>query len=94
LHVFRQAYITNIRPVLEYASIVWSPHLIMPINYIERVQRHFTKRITELRDFSYNERLSIFNLDTLEYRSLSRDLTWYYIIFNNLTPWSSSEYHK
>jgi len=59
---------------------------------MERVQRHFTKRITELRDFSYRERLSILNLDTLEYRRLSCDLTLYYKIFNNLTPWSPSEY--
>ena len=53
LHVFRQPYITYVRPLLEYASNVWSPHLSMHINSIERVQRHFTKRITELRDFSY-----------------------------------------
>jgi len=58
--VFRQAYFTSIRPLLEYASNVWSPHLLMPINsIIERVQRHFTKRTTELRDFSYRGRLSI-----------------------------------
>jgi len=64
----------------------------MHINSIERVQRHFTKRITELHDISYHERLSILNLDTLEYRCLSRDLTLYYKIFNNLTPWTPSEY--
>jgi len=64
----------------------------MHINSIERVQRHFTKRITELRDFSYRERLSILNLETLEYRRLSCDLTLYYKIINNLTPWSPSEY--
>ena len=92
LHVFRQAYITYVRPLLEYASNVWSPHLSMHINAIERVQRHFTKRITELRDFSYRERLSLLNLDTLEYRRLSSDLTLYYKVFNNLTPWSPSEY--
>ena len=46
LRVFRQAYITYIRPLLEYASNVWSPHLIMHINSIERVQRHITKIIT------------------------------------------------
>jgi len=28
LHVFRQAHITYIRPLLEYASDVWSPHLL------------------------------------------------------------------
>jgi len=92
LHVFRQAYITYIRPLLEYASNVWSPHLLMHINSIERVQRHFTKRLTELRDFSYRERLSILNLDTLEYLRVSCDLTMYYKIFNNPTPWSPSEY--
>jgi len=64
----------------------------MHINSIERVQRHFTKRINELRDFSYCERLSILNLDTLEYRRLSSDITLYYKIFNNPTPWSPSEY--
>jgi len=31
-------------------------------------------------------------IDTLEYRRLSRDLTLYYKIFNNLTPCSPSEY--
>jgi len=51
-----------------------------------------TKRITELRDSSYRERLSILNSDTIEYRRLSCDLTLYYKIFNNLTPWSPIEY--
>jgi len=84
VHVFRQAYITYTRPLLEYASNVWSPHLLMHINSIEEVQCHFTKRITELRDNSYRERLSIPNLDTLEYRRLSCDLTMYYKISNSL----------
>jgi len=67
-------------------------HLLMYINSIERVQRHFTKRITELREFSYRELISILNLDTFEYRRLSCDLTLYYEIFNNLTLGSPSEY--
>ena len=92
LHVFRQAYITYIRPLLEYASNVWSPYLTMHINAIERVQRHFTKRLPDLRDLSYRERLSLLNLDTLEYRRLACDLTLYYKVFNNLTPWSPNEY--
>ena len=32
LHVLRQAFITYIRPLLEYATNVWSPHLVMHIN--------------------------------------------------------------
>jgi hypothetical protein len=92
LPVLKQAYITYIRPLLEYASNVWSPHLITRINSLERVQRHFTKRITSLRDLSYQERLVMLNLDTLEYRRLSCDLTLYYKVCHNLTPWLPSEY--
>jgi len=66
--------------------------LLMHIDSIEREERHFTKRMTELREFFYRARLSILNLDTLEYRRLSSDLTLNYKIFNNLTPWSPSEY--
>jgi len=61
----------------------------------ERVHRYLTKRITQLGDFSYRERLSILNLDTLEYRRLLCDLNLYYKIYkiyNNLYPWSPSEY--
>jgi len=64
----------------------------MHINSIERVHGHFVKILTKLRAFSYRERLSIFNLDALEYRRLSCDKTLYYKIFNNPTRWSPSEY--
>ena len=38
-----------IRPILEYASNIWSPHFIKYINCIENVQRHSTKRILFIR---------------------------------------------
>ena len=50
----------------------------MHINSLERAQRHFTRRVPELRDLSRQERLAMLNLDTLEYRRLSRDLNLYY----------------
>ena len=34
-----------VRPVLEYASVVFSPHHICLIDLIENVQRRFTKTI-------------------------------------------------
>jgi len=58
----------------------------------KRVLRHFTKRITELHDLSYQERLTVLNLETLEYRRLSSDLTMYCKDFHNITPWASSDY--
>jgi len=36
----------------------------MHMNLIERVQRHFTEWIIELQDLSYQERPSVFNLET------------------------------
>jgi len=34
----------------------------------------------------------VLNLEILECRSLSSDLTMYYKVFHNLTPWDSSNY--
>jgi len=92
VNVFRQAYITYIRPLSEYASNVWSPRLIMQITSLERVQRHFTKIIIEPHDLFYQERLTVLNLETLEHRRLSSDLTMYYKVFHSLTPWAPNDY--
>jgi len=43
--------------------------------------------IIELHDLSYQERLKALNLETLEHRRLSCDLTRHYIVIHNLTPW-------
>jgi len=45
-----------------------------------------------LHDLSYQERPTVLNLETLEYRRLSSDLTMYYKVFHNLTPYAPSEY--
>ena len=82
--VLRQAYVTFVRPVLEYASNVWSPHLKKHINSIERVQKHFTKRIKSLSHLCYTERLLALDIEPLELRRLKSDLVLYYKMFNNL----------
>ena len=38
-----------VRPILEFNTQIWSPHLIMDIDTVERVQRFFTRRIPGLR---------------------------------------------
>ena len=70
LHILRQAFITYVRPVPEYASSVWSPYLLQHINAIEKVQKGFTKRIYSLSHLSYPERLAEINLEPLELRRL------------------------
>jgi len=59
-----KAYITYVRPILEYCSPVWSPRLKYLINKTESVQNFFTKRLPGLWDISYPKRLQLLNLVT------------------------------
>ena len=70
----KRAFVTYVRPLLEYASPVWSPSLIHLINEIENVQRSFTKRLPGFSSLSYSERLCKLKLPTLELRRLIADL--------------------
>ena len=60
---------TYVRPKLEYNTPVWSPYLLKNVNKIESVQRNYTKRICRrcgINFSSYEDRLNILNLNTLE----------------------------
>ena len=69
-----QAFKVYIRPLLEYASVIWSPSYVGQIIRLESVLRDFTKRIPGCGRLSYNERLSLLGLETLELRRLKFDL--------------------
>ena len=70
---------TYCRPILEYCSPVWSPYKTKDINCIEKVQRTYT-RLAFRKIYpgpytpDYNTRLKIFDLNSLEYRRIERDL--------------------
>jgi hypothetical protein len=71
-----------------YASVVWNPSLLKDINLIENVQRRFTRKVCVLCNLpviSYDERLSMFNLDRLEVRRLRTDLVELFKIVNGYT---------
>ena len=59
---------------------IWSPTLIKYIDLIENVQRSFTRRIPVLKNFSYPERLTNLDIESLELRRLKFDLLMYYKI--------------
>jgi len=61
-----RAFKVYIRPILEYASNIWSPIQIGLNDKLESVQRRFTKRIPGFESLSYSERLSLLNLESLE----------------------------
>ena len=69
-----KAYVTYVRPILEYNTPVWSPYLKKDIAKVERVQRYFTKRLHGLKDVTYVDRLQALNLESLEERRLKYDL--------------------
>ena len=66
--MFCTLYVSLVRPHLEYASQIWSPHLIGNIQALEKVQRHATKLVPELKHLDYGDRLSALNLPSLLYR--------------------------
>jgi hypothetical protein len=78
-----KAFITYVRPILEYCSPVWSPCYISFINKLESVQRVFTKRLVGMSELSYDERLSILGLQRLELRRFHADLIACYNIIHN-----------
>ena len=77
-------YTTYILPLLEYASVVWSPHQLGDIELLERVQRRFTKVPRKLRNLSFEERRQRLNLKSLETRRFRNDLIEAYKIVNGI----------
>ena len=87
--VILQLYKSLVRPHLEYSIQAWRPHFQKDIDLIEGVQRRATKLISDLKDKSYENRLRILNLTTLETRRLRGDLIEVFKIFkgfDNLDP--------
>jgi len=85
-----KAFSTYVRPVLEFASSVWSPSKIHLINKLESVQKRFTKRLYGLSNMSYDARLTFLKLESLKLRRHKSDLTMYYKIMHNLVDMNSN----
>jgi len=89
-----KAFTVFVRPLLECATPTWCPYLLKDIDAIERVQRHYTRRIFKrchLPALSYPERLKYFGMDTLELRRIRSDLTMYFKIIHGYSVIDSSK---
>ncbi|KAK6167371.1 hypothetical protein SNE40_021416 [Patella caerulea] len=71
---FKYLFQALVRPNLEYAAAVWSPHRKNDINSIENVQRRATKLIPSLKNLEYQERLRKLKMPTLTYRRRRGDI--------------------
>ena len=72
--MFVKLFTAFVRPHLEYAQAVWSPHLKKLIDIIENVQIRATKLVDGLGNLEYHERLKRLNMQTLAYRRLRGDI--------------------
>ena len=82
-NILTKAFVTYVRPLLEYCSPIWSPSSISNIKKIEATQRNFTKKLYLLSNCSYYDRLLNLNLDSLEVRRLKYDITAIYKLIHN-----------
>ena len=62
-----------IRPSLEYAAVIWNPHLKKDIAKLEKVQRDITRKVPVLQGLTYEERLDQLELTTLKDRRVRGD---------------------
>jgi hypothetical protein len=87
-----RAFKVYVRPLLEYASSVWSPSYETSANLIESVQRKFTKRLPGCANLDYASRLATLNLQSLELRRLHFDLIMTYKILFGLIDVTVSDF--
>ena len=87
-----KAFITYVRPILEYASVIWSHFHVGEIAKLESVQRRLTKRLVGLRYLTYSDRIKFLKLDSLEERRLRFDLMLTYKILFGLVNCELEQY--
>ena len=87
-------YKALVRPHLEYSVQAWRPHFRGDIDLLEGVQRRATKLITSISNKSYEDRLHILNLTTLETRRLRGDLIEVFKIFKGFDNLDSSMFFE
>ena len=86
----KNAYLSLVRPVLEYGSIVWSPYLRQDVDKLEKVQRLSARFITG--DYktrtpgSITSMLQSLQLQTLEQRRRDQRLIFLYKVVEGLVP--------
>ena len=81
-----KAYKTYVRPIVEYASSVWSPAIDSHIKQLEMVQRRAARFVCSdyTRQSSVSEMISSLGWDTLQQRRDNARTTMLYKIKHNL----------
>ena len=72
--MFLSLYKSIVRPRLEYATVVWSPHFKKDIISLENLKRRATRLVDSVKHLGYADRLKTLGLPTLEYRREQADM--------------------
>jgi len=86
-----RAFITYVRPLLEYCTPIRSPYSVTMVKRVESVQRAFTKKLPDMNSLAYRERLSVLPLESLELRRSKADLIMCFKILKGFTNIDPSE---
>ena len=84
IKLFVLLYKTLVRPHLEYAVQAWNPWKQKDIKKLEKVQRRATRLVPQCRGLSYDGRLRLLGLPTLEARRRRGDLILVFRIVKGL----------
>ena len=90
--MFRNLCKSLVRPHLEYATVVWSPHFKKDIISIENVQRREKRFVKSVSNLGYADRLKTLGLPTLEYRRERSDMIQVYKIVNYIDKVDKSDF--
>ena len=71
---------------LDYASQLWSPHLLKSVYLLEKVQCSFTKHIAGMHSMSYEERLKHLNLYSIQRRRDRYHIIYLWKIIEKIVP--------
>ena len=94
ISILTKAFITYVRPLVEYCSYIWSPHQLYLIQKIERVQKYFTRRALHGAGLHYKERFQVLNLESLEIRRIKSDVKLCFKIVNGLCDLDPSKFFE
>ena len=64
----------HVRPIIDFASVVWNTEYIGNLKLLESVQRRWTKKITGFSELSYDQRLMALDLFSIKGRLLRADM--------------------
>ena len=85
--------LTDIRPVLEYVSVVWNTDCNEDVRRLKSVQIHWTRHIKDLGNKEYGVRLRALNvLYSVKDRFLRADLIKCWEAFHGLSPTVPSDF--